>query len=64
MDKVELALPLTGKAKLDELDSSLITKPETMISLSCFSRPETFVKKLKDTEKPYPSFDIKRKTMK
>ena len=59
-----MALPLTGKQKLDGLDSALITKPETMISLSCFSRPETFAKKLKDIEKPYPSFDIKRKTMK
>ena len=64
MDPVLLALPATGKEKLTELDSMLITKPEKMISLSCFSRPENFAQKLKDKEIPYPSFDIKRKTQK
>lgn len=57
-------MPLTGREKLGTLDSTLITKPDTMISLSCYSRPENFAQKLKDIEIPFPSNDIDRKTEK
>ena len=63
-EPITLALPLTGREKLGTLDSTLITKPDTMISLSCYSRPENFAQKLKDIEIPFPSNDIDRKTEK
>ena len=34
-----------------------------MITLSCFSRPETFAQRLTDKTKAYPSNDTKRKTI-
>ena len=34
-----------------------------MITLSCFSRPETFANRLTEKTVAYPSNDIKRKTI-
>lgn len=62
-EPLAVALPATGRDKLHTLDSTIITKPETMISLSCFSRPSNFSQKLQDQTKPIPSNDIKRKTI-
>ena len=62
-EPIALALPLSGKEKLSKLDSALISHlPSKVISLSCYSRPESFLQKLQDLQPPYPSNDINRKT--
>jgi len=57
-----IALPATGKAKLHLLDTTLLSKPQQTLTLSCFSRPESFLQKLQEQLDPFPSNDKKRKT--
>ena len=58
-------MPLTGRDKLVSLDSCLLEqeKDQKMITLSCFSRPETFATRLTEKTVPFPSNDVKRKTI-
>eukprot|EP00351_Strombidinopsis_sp_SopsisLIS2011_P000174 CAMPEP_0116873038 /NCGR_PEP_ID=MMETSP0463-20121206/3999_1 /TAXON_ID=181622 /ORGANISM="Strombidinopsis sp, Strain SopsisLIS2011" /LENGTH=115 /DNA_ID=CAMNT_0004514281 /DNA_START=287 /DNA_END=634 /DNA_ORIENTATION=+ len=52
--------PLCGKEKLIEMDSALIDinpSSRKVITMSCFSRPETFEQKLHEIEEPVKSND-------
>lgn len=62
--QVEVKLPLRGKTKLEQMNSTLLySEPEKYLSLSIYARPESFAKDLVEKELPFPSNDVNKPTL-